>query len=128
MYVKVESCFSCSIEVCRSLDMLANLDTYFSVESLELAVSPEHKMFPLVEQNFNSEELQTGERHKQEILAVSPLVFATFELLQCKQHLTILIRLDLFTFHQGEVQPLWTRSEHLFHSLQALDFVLTGRS
>lgn len=36
-------------------------DTYFSVESLELAVSSEHKMFPLVEQDFNSEKLQTGE-------------------------------------------------------------------
>lgn len=38
-------------------------DTYFSVQSLKLAVPPEHKMLPLVEQNFNSEELQTVETH-----------------------------------------------------------------
>lgn len=57
-------------------------DTYFSVESLELAVSPEHKMFPLVEQNFHPEELQTGETHKQDLLAMWHLVFAILEMLQ----------------------------------------------
>lgn len=36
-------------------------------------------MFPLVEQNFNSEELQTGKTHEQEIFA------AMFEMLQWKQ-------------------------------------------
>lgn len=29
----------------------------FSVQSLELAASSEHKMFPLIEQDFNSEKL-----------------------------------------------------------------------
>lgn len=33
--------------------------TYFSVESLEFAASSEHKMFPPVKQDFNSEKLQT---------------------------------------------------------------------
>lgn len=38
------------------------LCTYFSVESLKFAVSSQHKMFPLVKQNFNSEKLQTGKK------------------------------------------------------------------
>lgn len=42
-------------------------DTYFSVESLELAVSSEHKMFPLIEQDFNSEKLQTIEKDQKHL-------------------------------------------------------------
>lgn len=86
-------------------------DTYLSVESLELAVSPEHKMFPLVEQNLNSEELHMGETDKQETLAVWPLVFAIFEM-SCNPYQTRFT--DASTSHQGEVQPLLTTSEHLF--------------
>lgn len=36
--------------------------SYFSVEILKFTVSSQHKMFPLVEQDFNSEELQIREQ------------------------------------------------------------------
>lgn len=35
------------------------------MESLELAASSEHKMFPLIKQDFNSEELQTKRQKRQ---------------------------------------------------------------
>lgn len=45
---------------CKNDGIVYVLCTYFSVESVKFAVSSQHKMFPLVKQNFNSEKLQTG--------------------------------------------------------------------
>lgn len=41
--------------------------TYFSVESLEFAVSSEHKMFPPVKQDFDSEKLRTKDKRRRRI-------------------------------------------------------------
>lgn len=106
------------------------LITYFSVESVELAVSPEHKMFPLVEQNFNSEELQTGETHTQEILAVWPSVFAIQSLLDSIHGSFSASQLPT----RGRCNPLVTKGLSIFSmrislpASPALNFFLTGRS
>lgn len=110
----------CSIQVCCKLDMLSKVDKS-STGHLLFCEECGIRCFAWA-QNVSSRwtKLQLwraadGRNTQAGDIGSVAFSIAIFEMLQWKQHLPILIRLDSFTFHQGEVQPLLTRFEHLFH-------------